>query len=330
MIADIFRRFRAERGNPRRVDWPGPGAEQATRGWTLRSGRHGHPLVLQPEPRADRGRQGRRRQDHHGGRAGPPGRRGRAVGAGHRARGPHRRLDRLRGCRRPRLRGRGPARRRGERLRRRSRRRGGAHPARHRPRPDHHPGRRPPRVPRRPRDEAVLQAAPVLGDHRHRGRGHPGHPRHPRPRQGQADRTAADRRPGAGRRPGHRSHHDLPVVGRRPARRRPGRAHPGPGGRRGRPPVQPRALPGGPGHPARGDAGQRGGRGRLPARGPGGHRASDRSSSTPAIRRWSRWPRRRPTPSPRPASDSIRPWSTPLEAGPPLPPAPPRAPGASR
>ena len=48
------------------------------------------------------------------------------------------------------------------------------------------------------------------------------------------------RRPDPGRRPGHRAHHDLPVVGRRAARRRPGRPDPGPGGRRGGAAVRPR------------------------------------------------------------------------------------------
>ena len=149
---------------------------------------------------------------------------------------------------------------------------GAPHPARHGPRPDDHPRRRPPRVPRRPRDAAVLQAAVVVGDHRHRGRGHPRDPGHPGARQGEADRAAGRRRPGPRGRTGHRAHHDLPVVGRRPARRRPGRTDPGPGRRRGSSPVEPGAMPGGARHPARGDAGQRGRGGRLPARGPGGNR----------------------------------------------------------
>ena len=65
-------------------------------------------------------------------------------------------------------------------------------------------------------------------------------------------------RPGPGRRPGHRPHHDVPLVGHRPPRRRPQWPDPNPGRRRGRPPVRSGAVPGGAGHPARGDAGQRG------------------------------------------------------------------------
>ena len=62
---------------------------------------------------------------------------------------------------------------------------------------------------------------------------------------------------------------------------------PGPGRRRGRPALRPGPVPGGPGHPARGDAGQRGHRGRLPARGQGGHRPrpGHRERLLPALRR---------------------------------------------
>ncbi len=248
------------------------GPERWARGRTLRSGPHGRARLLQPEPGPDRGRQGRGRQDHHGRRTGPPGRRRGALRPGDRARGAGRGGQRVRGQRGPRLRGRGAPCRRGDRPRRRPRRRVGGDPAGNRARPHHHPGRRPPRVPRRPRHAPLLQAAPVVGHHRHRGRGHPRDPGHPGAREDQADRAAAGGRPGPGRRAGHRPHDDLPLVGRRSARRRPGRPHPGAGGRRRGPAVGPRALPGRPGHAARGDAGQRGGRGRLPARGPGGHR----------------------------------------------------------
>ena len=132
------------------------------------------------------------------------------------------------------------------------------HPGRDGPGPDHHPRRRPPRVPGRPRSAAGVQATDVVGDRRPGGRGHPRDQGRPGPGEGQADRAERHRRPGPGRRAGHRSHHDVPVIGGRPPRRRPGRPDPDPGGRRGRHAVRPGPLPGGPGHPARGDAGQRG------------------------------------------------------------------------
>ena len=102
--------------------------------------------------------------------------------------------------------------------------------------------------------------------------GHPRDPGHPRPGQGQAARA-------------RRGIADLilvdaPATGhamtflssaQRPPRRRPVAVPSGP-----RPPTSSNCypiptLPGGPRHPARGDAGQRGHRGRLPARGPGRH-----------------------------------------------------------
>ena len=82
----------------------------------------------QPEPGPDRGRQGRRGQDHHGGGPGPSGRPGRAFGAGGRARGPRRGGHRLRQRRPPRLRRVGAQGGRGRRRRGGRRRAGTVHP----------------------------------------------------------------------------------------------------------------------------------------------------------------------------------------------------------
>ena len=254
---------------------------RSTRSWTSR--------LLSPEPGPDRGRQGWRGQDHHGRGPGPSGRPGRAFGAGGRARGAPRGGHRLRAAS-------GPLDYAGSVLKAagatadRGRRRG------RRPRPSRRarcgPGPSPPTTPcsstwpttgcgGSPSGcmssgivDLVAGAIPGIRDVLVLGK------------VKQIERSG-HRRPDPGRRAGHRAHHDLPLLGRRPARRRPGRADPRPGRRRGRAAVRSGPVPGGPGHPARGDAGQRGHRGRLPARGQGGHRPrpGDRQRLLPAAGR---------------------------------------------
>ena len=191
------------------------------------------------------------------------------------------------------------------------------------PGPADHPRRRPGRVPRGPRPAAGLQAPGQLRGGRRGLDRHPGHPRRAGPGQGQAARAGRGGRPDRGRRPGHRARHHLPHLGQRPGQCRPGRPAAHPGRRRGRAPGRPLPVPGDPGHPARGHAGERDHRVGLHAGGQGGRAARARSSSTPPIPCPGVWSGRRRRRRPgRPTSTPLT--STALEAGPPLPAGAPR------
>ena len=176
-----------------------------------------------------------------------------------------------------------------------------------RARPDPHPRRRAARVPRGPRAcggcrsaccrqgalDVVATAVPGIKDILVLGK------------VKQLER-AADRRPDRPRRAGGRSRGHLPDQRVGTARRGAGRTDPHAGPGRGRPAVRPDPLPGDARHPAGGDAGQRGRRDGVRARGPGRGRPWRRSSSTASIPRspdWAPIPRRRPR---RPTSTSTR------------------------
>ena len=185
--------------------------------------------LLQPEPGPDRGRQGWGRQDHHGRGPGPSGRRGRALGPGGRARRAHRGRHRLRQRRAPRLRRLGPPGGRGVRRRRRTRTTAGSPSRRGTVRArtitpddalleylaDH--GLR--RVSKRLLSSGIVDlvagAIPGIRDILVLGK------------VKQIERSGIGR-PGPGGRPGHRPHHDLPLLGRAACSTPPGADRSGP------------------------------------------------------------------------------------------------------
>ena len=236
---------------------------------TLRTS-HGHQRLLQPEPGPDRGRQGWRGQDHHGGRPGPPGRPGRASPSwwwsSRAARGwpPPSAAPSALGYAGSVLNaaGAGSGRRAG------GRRHGASRRARSRPGPS------PPTTPcsstwpttgcagspsgccRRGSSTWWPAPSPASGTSWSSGKVKQ------LERSGVADLVLVDA-PATG----HTMTFLSSAGGLLDAAR--GGPDPGPGRRRGGAADRSGPVPGGPGHPARGDAGQRGGRGRLPARGQG-------------------------------------------------------------
>ena len=122
----------------------------------------------------------------------------------------------------------------------------------------------------RPRAAPHLEAAGVVGRARRGGHRRARHQGHPRARQGQAARAGRRRRPASCSTPPPPAT-PSPSCSRPAACSTPCAVGPDqrPGPRRARDAHRPRALPGGAGDPARGDAGQRAGRDRLQPRGPG-------------------------------------------------------------